>query len=311
MRFAGLLLIAATSTCLAGEYEFPAGVPVRVKDVTFYEATDHYQMLGSLSSGVHNRTYNISADKPRERFGNPNLELPWKTGGLDDCPNAGSYKFYRLPPDGSITYWRDGRGAYQWRYPDGTLFGEVLTVDDATFEVRTMVKHEGEWQFHVYRPFGQRSEIEEFIVAEETKADRLRNEHPVRIIDEVALADDVELKPEAVQQVLARPFREVTDVVFAESESGKRCYAPTASKQGQIVPVRYQGGFFHGQTCVQCHQTVGKSADELQPGRDWYGVVRGSDSVLSFSIFDDRCASRNGISQPVILRSDLPLEPAR
>src|SRR5262249_49925752 len=154
--------------------------------------------------------------KPAERFGNPNYELPWKTGGLDNCPNAASYKFCRLPADGKITTWRDGRGVYQWRYPEGMLFGEVLTVDDATFEVRTMVKQEGEWQFHVYRPFGQRSEIEKFIAAEQASADRLRNEHPVRIIDEVALADDIELKPEAVREILARPFREVTDVVFAE-----------------------------------------------------------------------------------------------
>src|SRR5712691_892154 len=43
-----------------------------------------HQDWSSGLPGLHSRNYNISASKPRERFGNPNLEFPWGvTGGTD------------------------------------------------------------------------------------------------------------------------------------------------------------------------------------------------------------------------------------
>jgi hypothetical protein len=294
-----MVLVVATGLGFADEkenYRFPRGVPVNGAEVTWYLPTDDYQFQG----GVHDRRYNISAAKPSERFGNANLEFPWRTGGIDESQNVASYKFYRLPPDRAILARLQG-DHYRWEYPDGTLFGELLQVDGRTFEVRTMRKAEGEWDFRIYRPFARRREVEPFILKEEWWRQTLANAHSVSIINESALVNAIELSEKGVNEVLSRPFRDVTDLVWFESDEGEKCYAPSALKLGGIVPVDYQGGFLHGQTCAKCHNTVGMDASQLQPGRDWYGKVRGSDSVFSFSIFEPGSASGNGYNRPVVL----------
>ncbi len=45
----------------------------------------------------HAISYNISATKPTELFGNANLEFPWKTGGLDESENGSDFKALLLP----------------------------------------------------------------------------------------------------------------------------------------------------------------------------------------------------------------------
>ena len=305
------ILLAATLASAAETYQFPEGVPVDAAKVTWYKPTDHYQHNGS----VHVRSYNISAAKPFEKFGNGNYELPWKTGGIDDSPNASGYKFYQLPPGGTVAYWRQPGGArvtgnvhwssdpqLVWRYPTGTMFGELLLTDGHAFEVRTMSKGaDGQWAFKVYRPYASRDEVAGLIQSERWRRGRLANRHPVRVIDERALENEVDLKPGAAEQVLARPFRDVTDVPWFKSAEGEKCWAPSAGKPGGIAPVKYQGHFLHGKSCKVCHDTVGKHVNAFEVGRDWYGSVRGSDSVFSFSIFDDACAARNGFNQPVRL----------
>jgi hypothetical protein len=325
------LCVSKSSAAEAEKWEFPAGVPLKVKDVTFYTPTDSYQDWSNVAGGVFDRRNNISANRA-EPHGNANREFPWKTGGIDESTNAKGYVFYQLPKKGEIVWWRDhGKrwstrvggtnwllevhpGTYQWEFPEGTLFGEVLTVDGKTFEVRLMKKKNRRWHFRIFRPFRHRHQVVKFAVkAKDKKAPpkkppaRLKNKHPVTVIDEQALADELELTPEGVAQILARPFEDVTDAVWAE-EAGQKCYAPTTTKKGQIVPVNYQGHFLHGQSCAKCHDTVGKNVSEFQPGRDWYGSVRGGDGVFSFDIFDPARRSAGQTLNPgAALRTDLPL----
>src|SRR5207245_4889774 len=60
---------------------------LKAKKIIFYtsrEMPPAYQIWNGHLQGVHSIFYNISADKPRERFGNPNLEFPWRgPAGLD------------------------------------------------------------------------------------------------------------------------------------------------------------------------------------------------------------------------------------
>jgi hypothetical protein len=280
-------------------YEFPRGIPVKASEVEWYSQTDAHQGDGS-TPGIHSRRYNISANRS-ELYGNPNLEFPWRTGGIDESPNAKGFTFFRRPPKRDITWWQEG-GVIRWTYPEGWLFGEVLQVDGHTFEVRLMDKRDDRFRFRVFRPFGERSEVDKFIISEQVTRGRLRNPHPVEVIDETALVDEVELSEEGVNTVLSRPFRDVTDVVWAESESGLKCYAPTASQEGQIVPVAYQGGFLSSSSCLKCHSTTQRAASEFQPFRDWYNRVRGStDGAFSLSIFDVACVSEEGISRGIML----------
>ena len=128
MRLIALLAALLFSSPAYSQYTFPEGVPVDSKAVTWYRATQHYQIVNTVGAGVHHMSYNISAAKPIEKFGNANLEFPWKSGGIDESSNAAGFKFHQFPVAGKITYWNE-RGIYRWSYPEGMLFGEVLTVD--------------------------------------------------------------------------------------------------------------------------------------------------------------------------------------
>lgn len=313
-----LCLIVSLATCeLAhadNRYEFPPGVPYKASEVEWYTPTDAYQFDGSM----HSRRYNISAAKPAEPFGNANLEFPWKTGGLDLSRNATTSKFRKYPAGSQVTVWMDrgstksmSHGPTNWmidihrawrgKYPEGMLFGEVIKTDGRTTEVRSMVKRGGKWDFHVYRPFSSYNEVESYLSSSEWFSRTLENKHPFRVVSVKSLDVNIEMNQIWVDKILSQRFRDVIDVPFFTSSSGQKCYCPSTTKPHQIVPINYQGWALSKQTCVQCHQTVGKSTEELQPGRDWYGFVRGIDGVYSNdNIVDKRCISDNGFGRKVI-----------
>ena len=292
-----------------------------------------HQDWSSGLRGVHDPRYNISASQPTEPYGNPNIEFPWgRTAGLAAGTGAKDLKFLRLPPGTAIT-WRQERlpydsygASYTWRYPEGTVFGEILTVPhprghDITFEVRTRTKHGGEWLPNVYRPF---ADVEEFDAAvralvpdwehpRPTASDieRKRNQHPVLLFNREAVRDSLAaLEPEVVEKLLSRPFKSVLGKVWTTAQYDGRTvegFAPTSSADFHIVPRGYEGHYLEVSktSCMTCHETALKHADEFQPARDWYGRVRGSDAIFSFHIFDPSCISGNGSSQAVILNQRL------
>src|ERR1043165_800283 len=109
------------------------------KKVTYYSEKDTpraYQHNGH----VHWGHYNISATKPLEKVGNASMEFPWNIpGGTHKGDGTSSLKFHYIP--GPIVWWRDrspdgktqgigyrGEPVIRWEYPQGTVFGEVLTI---------------------------------------------------------------------------------------------------------------------------------------------------------------------------------------
>jgi hypothetical protein len=62
------------------------------------------------------------------------------------------------------------------------------------------------------------------------------------------------------------------------------------------VADNFQGGFFASGQCIACHKTVLGHAQHFQTNRDWYGRVRGTDSIFSFPMHDDSCVSGNGFN---------------
>jgi hypothetical protein len=292
-----------------------------------------HQDWSSGLRGIHDPRYNISASQPQEPYGNPNIEFPWsRTAGVPTDSRAKDLKFVRIPPGTHIT-WKQERlpydtygASYTWVYPEGTAFGEILTVPhprghDYTFEVRTRTKHSGEWLPNVYRPF---ADVEEFDAAvsalvpdwkhpQPTPEDveRKRNHHPVVLFNREAVKDVLPtLEPEIVEKLLSRPFKSVLGKVWATVQSdGKTVegFAPTATTDFHIVPRGYEGHYLEVSktSCMACHETALKHADEFQSGRDWYGRVRGSDAIFSFHIFDPSCISGNGSALPVSLNQRL------
>jgi hypothetical protein len=316
---------------------------LKTKNIIFYtddEMPPAYQIWDGLLPGIHSVYYNISADKPRERYGNPNLEFPWKgPAGLDSSDNAHSIKFVVLPDDNPILWWREAlphdthpAGTFRWVYPVGTVFGEILTVRspagwDYTFELRTRTRTAKTWVMNVFRPFATPAELiqqiknvepgwreDERLVnwfnVGELSVSRLVNEHPKTVIDRRALLDPLPpLQPRAVEKLLTETkFKSVLGQAWRQSAASElECHAPTAEAGFHVVPRNYAGAFLEASSrkCMTCHDTVAKHANDFQFGRDWYGRVRGSDGIFSFHIFEPSCISGNGVSRAPELRTQL------
>jgi hypothetical protein len=316
---------------------------LKTRKIVFYtnaEMPPAYQIWDGHLQGIHSIFYNISADKPRERFGNPNLEFPWKgPAGLDESDNAQTIKFVVLPDDQPILWWRERmrfdshpEGTFRWIYPVGTVFGELLTIKnpdgwDYTFELRTRTRMAKSWAVNVFRPFANPDELAErikklepnwrdngpfveWLQRDELNVSRLNNSHPRTIFDRTALVDPLpSLQPLLVAKLLTEtPFKSVLGQSWRHSlQSDAEAYAPTAATAFHIVPKNYGGGFMEvtSRKCMSCHETTGMHADDFQFGRDWYGRVRGSDGIFSFHIFEPSCISGNGIGVTPQLRTEL------
>lgn len=286
--------------------EFPQGAK-------FYKLEPAYQTrLGGRSlfeiSGVHSPLYNISA-VASEPFGNANREFPWRTpAGLHSSPNFLSYRFAKI--NGPIDVWtqdisNEDSPVTRWAYPTGTIFGDMLLVTDkegysATFEVRMRTKlPNGSWRPKVFRPFQDISDLPmkwrpslKFNITPERnkkqKTESVVTHHKGFMID-----DKIELIKVGPADI------SLLDVPFKEGRG-----LSLTTDDWSIVPKNYTG---HVTSCIKCHKQTLIHAREIQPNRDWYGFVRGDDTIFSFHIFDESCISHNGFNRQVVLNPRLDL----
>jgi hypothetical protein len=292
------------------------------------------------SEGLHDPRYNISATKPKEPHGNPNIEFPWGgPAGTHRCDNMKAFRFVHLPD--AITYWNEkmpvltarefiwvpGRGhvgvydewGIRWEYPEKTTFAEVLMVTDGKsdypFEVRTRTKTDGKWVVNLYRPMLTRAELEKWLEKNDSSVKlnttyekkRLKNRHPTTVIDVEAVVDELPaMSSETVKKILALPFRSALGQEWVTHE-GVEGHAPTTKAKFGIVPRNYDGAFLRvdSKACMQCHEGVLKDADDFERNRDWYGRVRGSDGIFSFHIFSPASINDSGFSHWPKLRKSL------
>src|SRR5262245_55669576 len=146
-----LLMMALSLTptaTTARHFEFPDGVPFKSTEVIWYVPTTDYQS----GRGDWHSKFASSAHWQSE--------FPWVSGGLDNAPSdTKTYKFIRL--SGPIQRWTEsfhnGRQTvtyWRWRYPAGTVVGEVINVNGRTVEVGTIeFVSNGPPKFRTYRPF--------------------------------------------------------------------------------------------------------------------------------------------------------------
>lgn len=320
---------------------------LKSKHLIFYgepEMPQAYQIWDGGLQGIHSPFYNISAAKPQELFGNPNIEFPWGTpAGLRRSPNFKSFKFVHLPR--AIRWWSDRlpgdqNPTYQWRYPEGTIFGEALLVTDPkgwdhTFEIRVRIRGKDGWTVNAYRPFGSYEELVERVKELEPKWEDnsalvkfvnhksdpmdgsyvMVNHHPTTIINRTSLQTHLPPLPSSVVSKLldTTKFHTVLGKEWRKDEKGREGHAPTTTADYHIVPKHYEGAFMEvsSKKCMTCHNSVLKHARDFENFtangqlRDWYGRVRGSDGIFSFHIFDPSCISSNGSPQGVAFRQSL------
>ena len=282
-----------------------------------------YQQDANLNrqTGLVDVFYKIGPDP--FGYGNANREWPWSDPNTlpDNDPNVVNRVGLLLPGKPVVVYLstrklmdfsRPTVTVYAWKFPVGTdVFEVVYNKVDGKFApfklLRATKNHAGGWDRKAYRPFPSAAEyaeaVGEPVRIESFRAGRLSNRHPAKKTftgREVALAP---LPPSRVYKLLMNtPFKECLGKDFY-----KGAFAPTSNHPGQIVPRGYVGGYFSGkqEDCQQCHRDTLTHASLHEPGRDWYGFVRGSDEVFSFNPFSYASVGKSGEGPPPALNPTL------
>lgn len=234
----------------------------------------------------------------------------------------------RLPGDGTM--------GYAWTYPVGTVVGEVLAMTGPdglayTFEMRVRTREYGYWDVDVFRPFPTASALSRRI--KELRPDWEQDENLVKVVNH--LDSPVEMKSlrlvdsqpakrtfdqtmgidslpaigdtKLVGQLLtSTPFKSSMGEVWRESSSGVKTYAPTTKAEFHVIPAKYDAGFVQVDrtSCMRCHDSVAHNVSEFNPGRDWYGNIRGSDAIFSFHPFALESIADNGFGRAVRMRPE-------
>jgi hypothetical protein len=136
---------------------------------------------------------------------------------------------------------------------------------------------------------------------------RIKNRHPLAIVDTTAVYHALPDLPElTVLRVLESPMKPVNGAYI--TRGGYKGYAPTRNRMGfSVVPQDYSAAFSKpsAKSCNQCHNTTLLHADAIQPRRDWYGHVRGADSVFSYHEFAEEVVSYDGFGRGLRIRRRL------
>lgn len=303
------------------------------KKVVPYTHQAVFQNQQSYSDGwVHPVSWLPGVDRldPKRlaKRSNPH-EFPWvHTAGFE----SPTQKYVFLPEDKHIEY-RDLRGAivdhgdaervHEWRFPVGTVFVETLTTHKRIFEVRTRTKgSDGGWRANVYRPYSDAKDLQAKLLKLGTRDAKalakaiddlprtyleIKNPHPVKTFEFKGYREDLPEIPESLaEEILSWDFE-----AYADWKTD--CFAPsTKSDRLSIVAKNYQGCIVRPDSkgCAQCHDTTLGHVSRLEPNRDWYGRVRGSDGIFSFHIFDEDTLSVEGFdkAQVVKVSKSLPLK---
>lgn len=300
---------------------------------TDHEMLPAYQGWEGVIIGVHSPSYNIAAGGDRGPrglgFGNANREFPWGApAGTHNAKGVSVIRFLHLPRATPanlrpVVWWGDVNRGYQWSYPVGTVFGEVLYLNhkgrgDYTFELRVRVRAKDRWNVNAYRPFPTAQSLASAVKecrpnwrgdatlarfvsyldgpangAVEMLADRHADE---RVFEDTRLVDSLPpLDESLVAELLSTtPFSSALRKQWRPGDLAP--FAPTTDAEFHIVPRGYQGGHVavSNASCMRCHDGTNRGAREFDSGRDWYGRVRGSDGIFSFHPFAHASVSYNG-----------------
>jgi hypothetical protein len=229
----------------------------------------------------------------------------------------------------------DSNEGYAWIFPVGAVVGEVLSMTGPdglqyTFELRIRTREQGYWDVDVFRPFPTAAELSKKIkqlrpdwefddnlskfIAHlddplEMKVKTLADKQPARRtfeqkmgIDSLPELSDAKLVGELLT---GTTFRSTNGEVWRQSPGGAKTYAPTTEAKFSIIPASYDAGFVQVDrtSCMRCHDSVARPVSDFNPGRDWYGHIRGSDGIFSFHPFAPESVSDNGIGRSVKMRS--------
>lgn len=268
-------------------------------------------------------------------------QIPWKSpAGLDDATDWTSFGFMWLPPGTKIVVERgrlpdDVQGAqfFLWRYPVGTVLGEVFRhtgdVSRPSFEMRIRHKVAGivpgridaSWTPQVFRPFASREELDQAVAfsgspdAEKFLATSERGEWKFNfgtakvspLLRRSAIKDILpSLDRATVKRLLEGEFSSVRDREWVEGG-----FAPDTRGNFHIVPRGYNGAMLpvSQAACASCHRTAGQNVRPFgfSSPAGWDEWVRGNagDESFRFHPFDPASASSNNSFRRVRLNQKM------
>lgn len=248
------------------------------------------------------------------------------TAGTDRSDNIKITNFLHLPHINgkplSIPIWTVNKNAnrpnWNWVYPIGTTFGEVIFLnvngDLLATEVRIRKRYKDGWALNAYRPFPTAKSLSDAIKAKRSNwsseanlarmIDHLGNNGTLKSevftgkaelakafrqeggVDQLPAFED----PAFVKELLTKtPFVSSYGAVWKEN-GGVKAFAPTTKESMSIVPSNYQAHFLEVSdvSCQRCHNDAGKRVSEYYDGLYLYGEVWGKDGIFSFHPFDEK-----------------------
>jgi hypothetical protein len=249
------------------------------------------------------------------------------TAGIDQSTNVTTANFLSLPIDSngnvvaipistasdSLHLW------WQWQFPNGTILGEVLFIEDGTnllpCEVRMRQRYPAGWATNVFRPFPESTSLVAAIQAARpawastpslaavvTQLQGVSGFTPLELtatgltgtFDQSGFLDPL---PDFGDDALVRELLTTTtfvsayDSVWRQSADGTQqaFAASTAATDLSVVPVQYQAGLIavNETSCVRCHEQTAKELANWYDGLTLYGDVWGTDEVFTFHVFDE------------------------
>jgi hypothetical protein len=261
--------------------------------------------------GFHWVGYNISGGL--DPAGNAGREFPWRhAAGTGNVRNLRELRFLSLPAreDGSrwpvVTWWEnlpyDAGEHLRWRYPTGTIVGELLLEQDERgkwwcFEVRIREREPGEWGCDSFWPIPNAESLAAHVPGYTAQVDgeqHVGNHHPYRTVIDVRAKVSVlpELPADQVRALLDRPF----ESRLLGRWQGE-IVAPRSNQTFGLFPAGYRVEAIEvrRESCNRCHHTTLMHTNQFDhPGRDWYGRVPGDDTVFATPMLDPRCVSSTG-----------------
>ncbi len=267
----------------------------------------------SIIGGLHDRT------KHRWQF-------PFATtAGTDNSTNLRVENFVFFPqtngevPTMTITtvILNDHRPEWRWTYPIGTVFGEILFINDGArlmpAEIRTRTRYPLGWSMNAFRPFPRATDLVEAIKQRRPNWNSAPNLKAMITF----LEDNTTLKPAslAAQAALATAFSQegyldtipdfgddplvrdlLTMTTFRSSydtvwkENGQqKTYAASTKSRLSIVPTNYTAGLLRvtDDSCMRCHKETNRLVSEFYDALYLYGELWGMDGIFTFHPYDE------------------------
>lgn len=306
--FSLLLLLVAASNCSAKELQLPAVEDDELAAILSSDRTYWYNdrslPQATWNHGVDHAFRNFSAN-PADPSGNPNREFPWRVTAGVDKQSTKILKFLYLPPGRPVVWWVDRvwfghavnvppQERIRWTFPVDTVVGEILYMQTAAgwqpFEVRVRTRETDDWGAAIYRPYAESADLSHQLSRLGYEPHRLYlgqrlvtasdpHHTDYQVIDDRFQVDVYQHDLDLASRLLGRPF--------------ERSMSPW-SAAGLVAPPGYRGGLagVERRDCQRCHKTAGHHAERFQARyasgqpRDWYGMVRGDDTVFSWHPYD-------------------------